>query len=166
MPISGKKHNPFYQAQAILSRRDHAESEMREKLARKGFSDAQVESAVVWLKENNLLDDAIFARKYSESILLSKPVGPNWLRLKLRQRGVGTEVIDSTLAHIYEVHEQSELAQAAIQSWMRMYPNKAGNRPALWRFLASRGFYPDVITQCLEDAQSEIQPEDELKIGE
>lgn len=161
MATSNKKHNPFYQAQAILSRRDHAESEMREKLARKGFSDEQVESAVEWLYENKLLDDAAFAYRYCQDILLSRPAGPNVLRMKLKQRGVESDVIDATLARVYEEQDQSKLASAALKSWMRMYPSKAEDKAAAWRFLASRGFYSDAISSCLEAVQFDLAPEGE-----
>lgn len=152
MPTSGKKHNPFYQAQAILSRRDHAEAEVREKLSRKGFSDEQIEATISWLKENKLINDKEFARKYSESILLAKPVGPMWVRMKLRQRGVASSVIENTLNTIFSVEYQQSLVQEAITSWRRTHAAKANDRVALWRHLAARGFSPDIISRSVEDA--------------
>ena len=57
MTKSSNKRNVFYQAQAILSRRDHAEAEMRQKLNNKGFSGEEVQEAVDWLYEKKLLND-------------------------------------------------------------------------------------------------------------
>src|SRR5688572_26232861 len=84
----GKRSDPLYQAQAILSRRDHAEAEVRGKLKQKGFAEPQIEGAVAWLKQHRLLNDEAFARMYVENTLRFKPTGPRLLTQKLKQRGV------------------------------------------------------------------------------
>jgi regulatory protein len=138
--MSMKKQNPFYQAQAILSRRDHSEAEVTLKLKRKGFSAADIAKTLAWLKNNHLLNDALFARRYIESIVRSKPVGPRWLRHKLRAKGVATSVITSALAELLPPEREKELAQAAVARWQRTHPDTAQDPQRLMRFLMSRGF--------------------------
>lgn len=149
MPTPRKKDNSIYQAQAILARRDHSESEVRTKLKRKGFAGAEIEQAVTWLYANKLLNDTEFVRKYAESILLYKPVGPRWLQAKLRQRGVAGPTIGSGLEKIYSQYPEDSLAAQAADSWRRMHPKRADDKAALWRFLASRGFSAESINKLL-----------------
>lgn len=145
----GKKHNPFYQAQAILARRGHAEAEVRRKLARQGFTSKQVDETIAWLHEKKLINDGEFVRQYIAGTLAMKPVGPSWLRAKLRAKGVSSDVIDTALTEVFAQTNEVALAQAAINIWNRSHPERAGDSAALWRFLASRGFSADSISEVL-----------------
>lgn len=133
-----KRQDVFYQAQAILSRRDHSVFEVKSKLSRKGFTEEEVAKAVAFLQEQNLLDDTRFARAYAESILASKPVGPRYLRAKLKQKGVEESVIHEVVGEMGE--REHELARQAAEKWKRIHPKYAGDKRRLYRFLVSRGF--------------------------
>lgn len=144
-----KKDNPIYQAQAILAIRDHAEGEVRKKLAHKRFSADQIEAAIAWLYEQKLLNDAEFARRYAHSIVAIKPVGPRWLVAKLKQRGLGETHITSAIADVFTQHTEEKLAADAVARWRRMHPSVDNAREKLYRHLASRGFSPDAIASVI-----------------
>lgn len=161
MPLP-KRTDPFYQAQDILSRRDHSEFELRTKLRRKRFSPSQIDDAVAKLKKLNLINDEKFADNYAANILLFKPVGPRWIKHKLKQKGIAPSVISQTIESTFSPGREEELAAQAAATWWKLHPlDKGGtrgfdvppsfqggarggiylrNKQRLTRHLASRGF--------------------------
>lgn len=144
--VMKKRDNPIYQVQAILSRRDHSVSEVRRKLKAKWFSPEQIDEAITWAQEQQLLDDESFAQKYIESVMRSKAVGRRWLQHKLREKGVSAGVVEQTLAQSYPPELEQAKVGEATQSWRRQHPGKAGDRDKLMRFLLSRGFGQGAIS--------------------
>ncbi len=134
-----KRTDPYYQAQDILSRRDHSEFEVRQKLKRKGFDGKAVSEVVQWLKEKKLLNDAVFAGRYVESIVRSKLVGSRWIQNKLREKRIGQTDIETALRHHLTDDQEQELCRQAAESWMRR-KSSVGDKAKLFRFLSSRGF--------------------------
>lgn len=145
-----KRKDPIYQAQDILSRRDHSIHEVKTKLKRKGFTENQVTEAVTWLQEQKLLDDKKFARTFVENTLLYRAVGPRYLKLKLQQKGIAGPVLAAALQQAFPPGRESEVAKEAANAWRRAHPAHASDKNRLYRFLISRGFSPDKITLSSE----------------
>ncbi len=142
-----KRTDSFYQAQDILSRRDHSENELRTKMRRKGFAVEIVEEVVTKLKKIGLIDDEKFADSYVKNILLFKPVGPRWIKHKLKEKGIESEIIDRTVENNFPAGREAELAAQAVATWRRTHQLKSGerdeimkHRQRLTRYLAARGF--------------------------
>lgn len=150
--MPGKRQDVLYQAQAILSRRDHATAEVKTKLKRKGFPEEEIAKALHFLQEKNLLDDARFAAAYVASILRAKPVGPRYLWAKLRQRGIGDSIISQVLRGLDD--REAELAQQAAEQWRRLHPKHATDKNRLYHFLLSRGFTQAAIQTATSPATS------------
>ncbi len=143
MSPTGKRTDPIYQAQAILAIRDHSVAEITLKLKRKGFEQTDIATALSWLEQNKLINDTQFAERYIESITNSKPVGPMWLKAKLRQKGIAPDIISITLAKQYSLDRERQLAKEATTAFTRRSPDPA----RLYRFLLARGFSSDVIKE-------------------
>lgn len=139
-----KSKDPHYQAQAILSRRNHSEAEVRLKLKRKGFTSRQVDDTVAWLHQIKLLNDRLFAQNFIENTLRFKAVGPRWLRAKLKQKGVASALIDQVLHEQFPAGREEELVKQAAAIWQRSHQRYRHDRDRLARFLLSRGFSPSV----------------------
>lgn len=148
--MTSKRTNSIYQAQDILSRRDHSEFEVRTKLKRKRFGPTEVERAIKWLYEQKLLDDAAFTKRYIDSMLLGKPVGPRWLQQKLFAKGVDSSIIEDALTQTFTAGKEAELAQDAAERWRRSHPSKADDKQKLQNFLISRGFSFVCVAGCIE----------------
>jgi regulatory protein len=133
-----------YEAQAILSRRDHSEAEVRQKLTKKGFGSSDIAEVIVWLKEKKYVNDAKFARAYAESILRQKAVGPKWLAMKLKEKKIASDIIQEEVQRVF-AGKEGEIAKRAAEKWKRMRPARAEDRQALMRFLLSRGFSGSAI---------------------
>jgi len=140
-----KTQNPNYIAQTILSRRDHSEYEIRTKMKRKKFSPKQIDDTIASLKKIQLIDDKKFTTMYIDNTLLFKPVGPRWLRYKLKQKGIDDSMISSALTAAYPSGREAELAQQAAESWQKSHPKHQDDRVRLTRYLTSRGFSYEII---------------------
>lgn len=143
MSSTGKRTDPIYQAQAILAVRDHSVAEITLKLKKKGFAHPDITSTLAWLEQRKLINDSRFAERYIESIIHTKPVGPMWLKAKLRQKGIAPDIISVTLAGHYSSDRERELVQKAATAFTRRSPDPA----KLFRFLLTRGFSSDVIKE-------------------
>lgn len=146
---SSRRNNIAYQAQDILSRRDHSEHEIRQKLQRKGFTLPVIDDIVAKLKQQRLVDDQLFAERYVASILQGKAVGPRWLQHKLRQRGVASSISSRVIAAAFTTENERAVAQRALATWQRLHPTNQTDDEKITRFLMGRGFSYDVITQLL-----------------
>lgn len=160
---AGKRGDPYYQAQDILSRRDHSEAEVRDKLRRKKFTDSQIDPVIAWLKEKQLLDDQRFATTYIENTVLFKPVGPRWLKMKLRSKRVADGVIEAALSEAFVGNRETQLLQQAAAMWRRSHRSPASDslkdarlyQQRLYRFLVSRGFSSGKISDLLSRSNNE-----------
>lgn len=139
--------NPRLLAQDILSRRDHSEAEVRQKLTRKHLSPDTIDDTIAWLKSKKYVNDAQFAATYIEQTTNLKPVGPRWLQAKLRQKGVDPDTIQQALQDHYP--QQKDLARQAADRWRKSHPTKADDTTKLYRHLASRGFSTYIIREVL-----------------
>lgn len=162
-PVGGKRGDPYYQAQDILSRRDHSEAEVRDKLRRKKFTDSQIDPVITQLKEKRLLDDQRFATTYIENTVLFKPVGPRWLKMKLRSKRVADGLIEAALSEAFTGDRETQLLQQAAATWRRSHRPPASDsshnsrlhQQRLYRFLISRGFSSGKISDLLSRSNNE-----------
>lgn len=67
-------------AVGYLSRRDHAEKELRQKLKNRGYESAEIDEAVAFCQDYNWLDDARFAGQ-----MLRNGLAKGWGLLRIRQ---------------------------------------------------------------------------------
>lgn len=101
------------------SYRPRSSSEVRQYLLRKGYDERTADSALAYLTEHRLLDDAEFARMAVRDRLKMKPVGQSVMRQLLMKKGVAKNVIDSVLAEYYSSEAESALARAEGERRMK-----------------------------------------------
>jgi regulatory protein len=141
-------------AYRLLDYRPRSQSELRERLRRRGFDGDTIETVIARLKEQKLLDDLAFAEFWKENRQSFSPRS-RWLtRRELKQKGVADDVIERVVA---DVDDEASAYRAAIA--------KAGNIPAadyevfrkrLGEYLKRRGFGYGVIKKTLERVREEV----------
>lgn len=135
----------------------------------------EIAKALQYLQEKKFLNDTRFARAYVESILRSKPVGPRYLRAKLRQKGVESGIINQAISQAFQADgdtpevsgsdssgvakrgseiREAELIQQAASQWKKLHPKHAQDRQRLYRFLLSRGFTNGAINATINTINS------------
>ena len=84
-------------AYRYLNRRDRTESEVRGHLQVKGLDAAVIDPAIRVLIEQGYVDDARFARLFTEDKRELEQWGAERIRRGLRARGIEPDLIDATL---------------------------------------------------------------------
>ncbi|MEW5799188.1 MAG: RecX family transcriptional regulator [Bacteroidota bacterium] len=92
------------------SYRPRSTKEVYEYLTKKGYDERNIESALAYLKENNLLNDEEFARMVCRDRLTLKPVGKTAMKQILLKKGIDRTTIDEVLQKLYTADKESTLA--------------------------------------------------------
>jgi regulatory protein len=103
----------------LLAVRNHSRHEIRRKLARRGYSEDDVDSAVTRLAELGYLDDRAFAEGHVRR--RSASLGPLALSAELAARGVDRAAADEALSGLG--------ADAQLAAASRLVERLAGRRP-------------------------------------
>ena len=142
----------YGRAVAKLSRRDHAEAELRRALVRAGHAEGEVETAIERLKAQRALDDGRFAEAFSRSRLRHRGLGSNRIRAELRQRGVGRTVAEQGLREaLGDVSEADALEALARRYWKQRAADEPARRvQKLWAFLLRRGYPAGLVSARLK----------------
>ncbi len=147
MFISNKRLNCKDAAIQLLSRRDHGENELYQKLLGKGFSEGEIEECIAYCHNLGYIDDV----KYAQSQIrqhIAKGHGEIRIRQELKQKRVSGDDIDAAF-NSFDV-DWFELARASAQKKYRnleqVEPKEYGKRV---RFLQYRGFDFEQIQYAL-----------------
>lgn len=141
----------------MLARREHSRAELERKLALhvddtpEASAAQQIRSALDALAAHGLLSD----QRAAESVLLAqgRRHGVRRLEQTLRAKGLDAELVATTLQQA----RATELERAR-EVWRRRFgaaPADAAERARQMRFLAGRGFDPDVIRRIVRGADED-----------
>ena len=131
----------------LLSRRDHSEKELYQKLTKKGYSKRPIELAIQWAQQMGYIKPPPIQSKNITEALIRKGKGRLYIQKYLKLRGLpptSTEDFD----HDTEVQKALELAHK------KMKKNKALDRKAkekIGRHLLSRGFPQEIVRKIIYD---------------
>ena len=152
-----EKKTALVAAVEILAKRLVSTAELRSKLAaKKLFSPAEIEDAVLTVKRMGALHDDFLAEDVARSYR-SRGYGPARIRMALRKRGIPQEIIDQTLNGKdedaepvdYGQSEDGENAFAVLHrkaAQFRREPDVRKRKAKAVRCLVGRGFtYEDAI---------------------
>jgi len=137
----------------LLSYRGRSENELSERLARKGFPQDEMDSAIGRLRAMGYIDDAALAETLKRTALDIKLLGREGARRFLRQRGIRREDIDKALKGYDEFDSALKLASKkgrALNIGGARSPNIAGARSPLAAALQRRGFSADTIRKVIK----------------
>ena len=158
--ISGKEKGekalpaPEEYAFTLLSAKAYSVQEVRAKMRKKGYSPQETERTLSGLVRKGFLNDASFARMLADS-LHGAGYGKKRICLKLKGKGISSQVIDETLREEREelppgaeeegtsCGKEESSAEKALQGRMRILrnePDPRKRREKALRFLAGRGF--------------------------
>jgi regulatory protein len=141
----------------FLSRREHSEQELRDKLLAKRFDANLVEQAIDAMLDAGYLSDARYVRMMIRSGF-EKAHGPQKIRFKLQQKRVPSPIVNEA----FEEFEGDWFASAQSLK-QRKFPDPLNRddretyykeRARQMRFLAGRGFTMDQIEYALENTEN------------
>ena len=134
----------------ILSRRDHTCGELAAKLRRKGFDREAINDALARCRDLGYLDDARTAATIAGH-MAERGYGPLRIRHALRQKGLDDALIADVLTRCGDEDEQVRSARRMLdkkRSRLDRETDPWKQRQVAHRFLAGRGFPPEVIRRA------------------
>ncbi len=133
----------------LLSRREHSAFEIRDKLQKRDFDEAEIAQAIVELQQGGWLSDERFAEAYIRMRQL-KGFGQVRIAIELNERGVDECIVDE-----YLQADDESWQQTLEQQYRKKYKNKPvadyNDKAKRIRFLQYRGFVLDAIYRVVSD---------------
>ncbi len=130
-----------------LMRRAHSVYEMRQALVRRSDDPAAVRRVLDRLKQQNLLDDARYARQFARYRVESRRQGRYRIARELRTRGVPDRHIEAALEETFSETDERSLVRKRLERRMKVLRGALDDRKlaSLYRSLLRAGFSSDVI---------------------
>ena len=138
--------NIYNQALDVISRREHSEKEIKNKLLKKFDNAELIDEVISKLIKNNLINDVRYAQMYV-LVRKRKGFGPKKIQFELMARGINDSI--SSIAII----EEGSWKEAAQKAFNKKFKNGASNefkeRNKQKNFLQNRGFSFEEIDSVL-----------------
>jgi len=149
----GEADKAYERALGFLEKRGRTEWEVRDKLARAGFSEEAAAAALSRLRDAGFVNDEDYAALYMEA-LAGKGRGRLRIAAEMRRKGLPEALIRNTLEDGNPAEaERARAAEAARRAWAEV-PDIADKRKAaakVNRKLVSLGFPYDVIADVMSE---------------
>lgn len=139
-------------AAKLLSFCDRSEKEIREKILKKGYSEAECEEAVAFCREYGYINDERFASHFVHDAINLKKLGKMRIVMELRQKGVSEEIIEAALE---DCDDEKELLKAQMEkrfSNADLTDKKVKNK--IFGYFARRGFKTRDILSAMNEESS------------
>ena len=150
MQMQSEKQTALDKALTHITVSMKTEKEIRDFLARKGFLQNVCDYVVDKMKEYGFLDDALYAKQYTE--YAGKKKGARLIALELKRRGVDDETARNAVA---EIEDGDQASRRVLEKYMR---GKEVNRDTLrkaYAHLVSKGFDYDTARSALKSLGDE-----------
>lgn len=136
----------------MLARRELSESQIRQRLARKGHSESDIDEAVERLRGERAIDDARVAAAIARTETSIRRRGKLRVRMQIQQAGIDKDIARQAVDEVFGGIDENELIEAALRKRLRHRETIADDREfqRLYRFLAGQGFESDRIFRVLE----------------
>ncbi|KAA3595582.1 MAG: hypothetical protein DWQ06_17005 [Calditrichaeota bacterium] len=133
----------------LVARKFFSELEIRKKLQK--FREEVVDDVVGELKTLNYLDDKELAKRMIHDLSILRGVGKIKIRYELRRKGIKELVFEDLLDEMIEEKSQFEAAKKLLLKKLQTIKEvNYQSKGKIWRFLQSKGFENDVISEVFE----------------
>jgi regulatory protein len=140
-------------ALTLLSARELSESQLRSRLKRRKFDDADIDSAVSRLKADRTLNDRRVAAAIARMESTIRNRGRARIIQKIRQAGIDSETADDAVREVFQDVDEAELLDRAFERKMRGKTVKEldeKGRARIVRALVAQGFSFDAVLKRLK----------------
>lgn len=141
----------YLTALKMLSGRELSERQVRQRLARRGYEDEDVDQAIDRLKSDRSLDDERAARAMAHAETSLKKRGRLRVTQRLQAAGIAPAVAQRATEEIFQTFDADALLEAALQKRLRGRQQIADEREfqRLYRYLIGQGFESDRVLALL-----------------
>src|SRR4051812_10495337 len=134
----------------MLGRRELSEVQVRQRLARRGHAEAEIDSAVARLKEERALDDARVAAAIARTGIAHKR-GRLRVGRQIQSAGIAPSVAKGAVDGVFDSIDDDALIEAALAKRLKGRERAADEREwqRLYRYLIGQGFESERIGKVL-----------------
>ena len=115
MPYEEESKNARRYAIRYLVYRDRSRDEIICYLKKKKISANAVDKTLIFLENNNYINDERFAMQFGRSRILNKKIGKLRLELELRNKGLKNQIVEETLKALYEEYDENAIALSSAK---------------------------------------------------
>ncbi len=140
----------------MLGRRELSAAQLRQRLARRGHPDDEVEAAITRLKADRSLDDARVASAIARTETSIRRRGRLRVRRQIQAAGIDPEIAAQALDAVFGELDADALIDAALARRLPGDRAIADDREfqRLYRFLMTQGFESDGVLRLLRGRRS------------
>jgi regulatory protein len=135
----------------LLARRELAEAQLRERLARRKFEPDDIDAAVTRLRRERAIDDRRTALACARTEMRVKHRGRARVVRQIEAIGIARDVAREAVAEVFAEVDETELLQQALDRRLRHGMDVSD--PAVFRrvhrYLLGQGFEPGRVTALL-----------------
>ncbi|CAJ1227072.1 recombination regulator RecX [Lactiplantibacillus xiangfangensis] len=149
----------YTRALEYLSHQLRTEKEVHDKLRDEDLDEDVITATMRQLREMRLLNDQQYADAYVRTAKRTSDKGPRVIRQKLRQKGVGEQLIDDALASQFSADDRLDNAQELAKKLVRRYHHQAFKtmQQKVRQGLMTKGFDAETISNAIEAL--DLQPD-------
>ena len=155
------QRSTYDRALDLLAFRARSVEELRRKLVQKGEDAGEIARVIDRLRDQNLLDDADFARQFARTRFLAASASRFRIVQELGRKGVARAIAEQAVGDVQEadgVDPAVAIQRVAEKKWRLLAKLDAfTRRRRLYAFLARRGFNPDEIKSVMNTLGEEIE---------
>jgi regulatory protein len=135
----------------MLARRELSEAQVRQRLARKGYDEADIDLAVDRLRSERAIDDVRVAEAIVHSEITLRRRGRLRATRRIEQAGIARDIARRTVAKAYAEVDADALLEAALVRRLRGRAplTDPRERQRLYRYLVNQGFESDRVLAAL-----------------
>ena len=144
-----------------LSYRDRSKLEVTQYLEKKEHSHSVIQQALDALIKLGYVNDQRFALEWGRYKINKQKLGKSRLYVELLNKGIDKEILENTMAVLYEDNPEAELAIECTRKKLKSLKGveEEKKKQRLIQYLKRRGFSADIIYQSLKNV-SETEPQE------
>ena len=141
----------------LLGLCDRSRRELKERLLRKGYSEAAAEDVAAEMESLGYIDDRRYAERFASDAVNRRNAGLQMIVSALQKKGVNRDIIDDVLCKVSNDYSQADTARRALDMRLRKgsVPRDRDEIRRLSDYLRRRGFAYDIIRDVLKGIEQD-----------
>ncbi|WP_338043941.1 RecX family transcriptional regulator [Paenibacillus lutrae] len=150
-----ERHDAYLRAVRFVAVRPRSQHEVRRKLKEIGYEDELIELTINRLLDQKYLDDAEFAKIWTEQRIQYQRKGRNAVRYELAQKGLSKDEISKALSSVDENEELEGAMVVGRKKWKATSGETMDRKRKTASFLLRRGYTSSVTSQVVRTLSNE-----------
>jgi regulatory protein len=136
----------------MLGRRELSERQVRQRLARKEYSQDEIDEAVARLREERAINDQRVAEAIARMETGIRKRGKVRVRIQLERAGIAKDTVKQAIDSVFEGIDDEALLESSLRKRLRGRETIADDREfaRLFRYLIGQGFESDRVMRALK----------------